>query len=177
MATMRVILTEEIPTLGDAGEVVTVKAGYGRNYLLPRGKALLATEGRVAELEHQKRTIQEKDRKEVAHLQGLARDLARAELRFEVHASPEGKLFGSVTNADIAGRLAEQGFQLDRRKIGLREPIKQVGDHAISVRLHREVSCALQVHVISKGAPPEETAEEEEEFEAAAEGSTEDESA
>ena len=153
MATLRVILTEEVPKLGEAGDVVTVKAGYGRNFLLPRGKAMLATDGRVRELEHQRRVIEEKERKGVASLQQLGSELGKVHMTFEVQASAEGKLFGSVTNADIAGRLKEQGFDIDRRKLGLKEPIKQLGDYEVSVRLHREVTCAVQVGVVSSGEP------------------------
>jgi large subunit ribosomal protein L9 len=161
MATMRVILTEEVPNLGDAGDVVTVKAGFGRNYLLPQGKAMLATEGRVKEIEHKKRVIEEKEKKDVQRLRELAAQLARVDLTFSVFASDEGRLFGSVTNADIAARFAEQGHPIERRKIQLKEPIKQIGSHEISVRLHREVVQALSVSVVSAGAPPEQAAETE----------------
>jgi large subunit ribosomal protein L9 len=163
MATMRVILTEEVANLGDAGDVVTVKAGFGRNFLLPQGKAMLATEGRVREIEHKRRLISEKEKKEVARFAGVADQLAGVDLSFSMFASPEGRLFGSVTNADIAARFAEQGIAIERRKIQLKEPIKQVGQHEIAVRLHREVIRTLQVQVVSSGAPPEEPAEEADE--------------
>ena len=142
---MQVILTEDIPKLGEAGEVVRVRAGFGRNFLLPQGKAMLATPGRVKQIEHQRRMVSEKQRKEMSVQEEVARGLATVDLAFEMQASSEGRLFGSVTNADIAGRLAEAGFQIDRRKIELAEPIKQVGDHSVSVRLHREVIAELAV--------------------------------
>jgi large subunit ribosomal protein L9 len=156
MSGMRVILTEEVPKLGDAGDVVTVKAGYGRNYLLPQGKAMLATERRVKELEHKRRIIEEREKKNVKDLEGKASSLAAVDLSFEMQASQEGKLFGSVTNSDIAGRFAEQGIKVDRRKIVLGEPIKSVGEHDVTVRLHREVSVPVKVTVVSIGAPPAE---------------------
>jgi len=160
MATMRVILTEEVVNLGDAGDVVTVKAGFGRNYLLPQGKAMLATEGRVKDIEHKRRIIAEREKKEIERLTGVAGDLSRIDLTFSAFSSSEGRLFGSVTNADIAGRFAEQGVKIERRKIQLKEPIKQVGAHEISVRLHKDVIRKLSVTVVSAGAPPEEREEE-----------------
>lgn len=153
---MEVILTEDIPKLGDAGEVVRVKDGYGRNYLLPLGKALLATAGRVRELEHKKRVIAEKQRKEIARQQSVSERIIGLELEFEVHASEEGKLFGSVTNADLAERLRENGVEVDRRRIELPEPIKQVGEYTVAVRLHREVTAEFSVRVTSLDAPPPE---------------------
>jgi large subunit ribosomal protein L9 len=168
MATMRVILTEEVVNLGDAGDVVSVKAGFGRNYLLPQGKAMLATEGRVKDVEHKRRIIAEKEKKEIDRLAGVAGDLAKVDLTFSAFSSAEGRLFGSVTNADIAGRFAEQGVKIERRKIQLKEPIKQIGTHEISVRLHKDVIRKLTVTVVSAGAPPEAGAEEEAEEEAAA---------
>ncbi len=156
---MEVILTEDIPKLGSAGDVVRVRRGYGRNFLLPKGKAMLATGGRVKELEHQKRVVEEKQKKEMVVYQGMAEKIALVDLRFEAQASSEGRLFGSVTNADIAGRLAENGYGVDRRKIQLKAPIKQVGEHVASLRLHRDVIIDLLVNVVA--AQVSEPAEQE----------------
>ena len=153
MATMRVILTEEVPKLGSAGDVVNVKAGYGRNYLLPMGKALIATESRLRQVEHQRRMIEEKERKRVGNLQTLAQSVAAVDLTFEALAGDEGKLFGSVTNGDIARRLAEQGFDVERRKVLLKEPIKRVGEHEVTIRLHRDVQFPVLVKVVAADAP------------------------
>ena len=155
---MEVILTEDIPKLGNAGEVVKVRRGYGRNYLLPKGKAMLATRGRVKQLEHQKRVIDEKLRKEMVVYEVLAEKIVAVPLTFKAQASAEGKLFGSVTNADIAGRLGEHGFVVDRRKIQLGAPIKQTGEHEVSVRLHRDVIQTLTVSVVAADVeePPQE---------------------
>ncbi len=147
---VEVILTEDISTLGHAGQVVRVRPGYARNYLIPQGKALLATKGRVRELEHKKRVIEEKVRKELAGYDAIARRLADIELKFEALAGEGGKLFGSVTNADVAARLAEQGIELDRRKIELHEPIKKVGEYELTVRLHRDVSAPIRVKVVAE---------------------------
>ncbi len=160
MATIEVILTEDIGKLGDAGDVVKVRAGFGRNYLLPQGKAMLATLERVNEIEHQKRMVEQKQRKAVAGLEDVARRAASIELVFEAQAGTEGKLFGSVTNADIAVRLAEGGVEVERRKIEIAEPIKQIGDHEVKLRLHREVIVPLSVKVVGIGVPAEPEDEE-----------------
>ncbi len=146
---VEVILTEDISTLGSAGEVVRVRPGYARNYLLPQGKAMLATKGRVSELEHKRRVIEEKIRKEVGGHELVAKRLEQTEFEFQVLAGEDGKLFGSITNADIAGRLGEQGIKLDRRKIELVEPIKQLGEYEVTLKLHREVSTQIRVKVVA----------------------------
>ena len=153
MATIELILTEDIHRLGNAGDVVRVKAGFGRNYLLPQGKAMLATAGRVKQVGHQRRVIDELQKKAIAGFQELARRVLAVDMSFEMQASPEGKLFGSVTNADIAARLAAGGVEIERRKIVIAEPIKTTGDHAVSVRLHREVQTPIVVKVVASGAP------------------------
>ncbi len=146
---MNVILTQDIEKLGEAGDVVKVKPGYGRNYLLPRGMAMLATDGRVKELEHKRRVVDDRVRKEVAGHRLVAEQLEGLTLEFEVKVGEEGKLFGSVTNVDIAGRLEEQGFKLDRRKIELKEPIKQLGEYEVTLRLHHEVTARIRVKVVA----------------------------
>jgi large subunit ribosomal protein L9 len=162
MATIEVILTEDIHRLGNAGDVVKVKAGFGRNYLLPQGKAMLATASRVKEVEHKRRVIEEIQKKAIAGFQQVARQVAGVDLTFPMQASPEGKLFGSVTNADVAARFAAAGIEVERRRIVIPEPIKTVGDHPITVRLHREVQTPLVVKVVSSGAPVAEEANEPE---------------
>jgi large subunit ribosomal protein L9 len=144
---LEVILTEDVPKLGRAGQVVRVKPGFARNYLLPEGKALLATSGRKAEVEHKRRVIEERQKKLVSELEGLRRGVEGVALEFRVQAGEEGKLFGSVTAADIAARLAEAGFEVDRRKLGLEEPIKQLGEYTVPLRLHAEVVAQLKVTV------------------------------
>ena len=155
MATIEVILTEDVHRLGNAGDVVKVKAGFGRNYLLPQGKAMLATASRVKQVEHQRRVIDELQKKAVAGFQELARRVVAVDLTFEMQASAEGKLFGSVTNADIAARLAAAGVEVERRKIAIPEPIKTTGEHSVTVRLHREVQTPVVVKVVASGAPVE----------------------
>ncbi len=166
---MRLILTEDVPKLGQAGEVVRVKRGYGRNYLIPQGKAQIATEGRVKEIEHQKRVIDEKVKKEVSALDGVGQRLKGVVLKFEMQSNDEGKLFGSVTNQDLAASLAALGFEVERRRIELGEPIKQIGEHQVNVRLHREVQVEISVSVTSSGIAPDEPEEEPSAAEAAME--------
>ena len=147
MARVKVILREDIPRLGDAGEVVEVRPGFARNFLLPQGKAIPATEASVKALEHHQRVIGEKvarDRK------GLEAEKARVEaiaLEVVVQVGEEGKLFGSVTSAQIADLLAEKGVTVDRRKIELAEPIKEAGEHQVPLRLHRDVVARVRLTV------------------------------
>ena len=151
---IQLILTQDIEHLGIAGQVVRVRDGYARNYLMPRGMALLATDGRVKELQHKKRIIEEKQSKEIAALKEIARRIGRVTLEFTVHAGEEGKLFGSVTNSDIHARLTEQGFEIERRRVTLPDPIKQLGEYDVAVRLHREVIPTVKVKVLpAEGTP------------------------
>jgi large subunit ribosomal protein L9 len=147
MNSVKVILRESIPSLGEAGEVISVKPGHAHNYLIPQGKAALATEGNVREIEHQKRVVAERVAREI---KALGVEKSRLEsLRLEVKANvgEEGKLFGSVTAAQIADLIEAQGVQLDRRKIQLEEPIKEIGEHSVPVRLHKDVVANLKVRV------------------------------
>ena len=147
MNSVKVILRESIPSLGEAGEVISVKPGHAHNYLIPQGKAALATEGNVREIEHQKRVVAERVAREI---KALGVEKSRLEsLRLEVKANvgEEGKLFGSVTAAQIADLIEAQGVRLARRKIQLEEPIKEVGEHTVPVRLHKDVVANLKVRV------------------------------
>lgn len=174
---MNLILTRDIEKLGQAGDVVKVKAGYGRNYLLPRGLAMLATEGRVKQLQHQHRVVEDRVRKEVAGHELVAKQLEGLTLDFEVKVGEEGKLFGSVTNGDIGARLAERNFSVDRRKIELPEPIKQVGEYEVTVKLHREVRAQIRVNVFGDAVPLEPVGEVPEAPEEAAEAAVSDDEA
>ncbi len=162
---MRVILTEDVDKLGNAGQVVKVRDGYARNFLIPRGIALLATDGRVREMEHKRRIIDERVRKEVKGHEKVAFSLQKVRLSFSVRAGEEGKLFGSVTSSDIHSQLVEQGIEIDRRRIELPEPIKQLGEYKIPVRLHREVKAEVRVSVVSEGGVEAPAAEAEAETE------------
>jgi large subunit ribosomal protein L9 len=147
MRSVKLILREDVPGLGDAGELVRVKVGYARNYLLPQGRAILATESKIKQLEHNKRVVAEKLAKELKDLEALRDRLQSLELEVVAKAGEEGKLFGSVTSAQVADLLAQKGFDIDRRKIALREHIKEVGEHTVPVRLRGELVAELRLKV------------------------------
>ncbi|MEZ4333917.1 MAG: 50S ribosomal protein L9 [Myxococcota bacterium] len=147
MGLVQVILSEDVHNLGDAGEVVKVKPGYARNFLIPQGKALLATAARVHEVDHKRRIIAEKRAKELKDLESIKLRIEGLALAIAAQVGEEGRLFGSVTASNLADLLAEQGVEVDRRKIVLAEPIKVVGDHVVTVRLRNDVVASLKVSV------------------------------
>jgi large subunit ribosomal protein L9 len=144
---VKLILRESVPNLGEAGELVTVRPGFARNYLLPEGKAILATEGRVRELEHKRRVVAARVAKERKANEALRDRIQAISLSVRARAGAEGKLFGSVTSAQIAELLAAQGVEVDRRRIALEEPIKELGEHGVEIRLARELVARLKVVV------------------------------
>jgi len=149
MRSVQVILSEDVPNLGEAGDVVSVKPGYARNYLLPQGKAIAATEASVKQLEHQKRVIAEKVARERKRLEGERARFEGQVIEITAQAGEEGRLFGSVTAAMIADALAERGLEVDRRRIALAEPIKEVGEHAVVIKLHRDIQATVTVKVVA----------------------------
>lgn len=144
---MQVILREELPNLGTIGDVVKVKPGYARNYLLPRGLAVEASVRNLHELEHQKRVIADKRLREQKSAAAVADKLGSVKLEFEVRAGEDGKLFGSVTNQDIHRRLEERGFTIDRRRILLDEPIKSLGSHDVAVHVGPDTRATIKIEV------------------------------
>ena len=154
MGMVQVILSEDVHALGDAGDIVSVKPGYARNYLIPQGKAMIATAERVNEVEHQKRVINEKLAKEFSDLNAVKEKLHGMKLETVAQAGEEGKLFGSVTAANLAELIAGQGLEIDKRKIQLAEPIKTVGEHTVNVRLRSDVMADFKVTVLAASAPP-----------------------
>jgi large subunit ribosomal protein L9 len=147
---MRVILREDMDNLGKAGEVVSVRPGYGRNYLLPQGLAVHATEKDVARLQHEQRTIASRQAKLAKELQSEADKLSAVSVSLARAVGEEDKLYGSVTNRDIAEALAEQGIQLDPRKIQMEEPIKTLGMTTVQVKLGKDVVAKIKVWVVKK---------------------------
>ena len=147
---MEIILRQAVENLGKTGDVVNVKPGYARNYLLPHGLAYEATPGNL------KRIQQERDRLEAAEndrrgtAQGLAEKLEQVSLTFSARVGEEGKLFGSVTAADIAQQLEQQGFHIEKRQVDLHEPIKSLGVYRVPVRLHADVKPEIRVWVIKQ---------------------------
>jgi large subunit ribosomal protein L9 len=167
---MEVILKEDVPNLGLRGEVVKVADGYGRNYLLPRKMAMQATAANKAVIEQMKAAAERRSASEKAQAEELLTKLDPVVLSFTRRAGEGGQLFGSVTSADIAADLASLGFEVDRRKIQLGEPLKSLGDFKVAIRLHREVTARVTVKVL---AEVEEGAEAKTEPAAAAEPATE----
>jgi large subunit ribosomal protein L9 len=147
MDAVKLILRESVPSLGEAGELVSVKPGFARNYLLPRGLAILATAGNVRELEHKQRVVAAKVAKERKELDGVRERLQALSLVVKARAGEEGKLFGSVTAVQIAELIAAQGVEVDRRRIQLDEPIKDLGEHSIAIRLRHDVVATVRLSV------------------------------
>jgi len=155
MAQVKIILREDVHGLGNAGTVVSVRPGYARNFLLPEGKAVLATEAGVKELDHHQRVIAEKVAREMKSHQAVKSRLEGLKLSVATQVGEEGKLFGSVTAREIADLIAAQGVEIDRRTIQLAEPIKEAGTHTVPVRLHREVVAQVKLEVTAANPPAE----------------------
>jgi len=151
MAHTQVLLREDIDNLGARGEIVRVKAGYARNYLLPRNLAVEATANNVRQIEGEKAALAKREAKERGTAESQASQLQKLTLKFERKVGEAGVLYGSVTSMDIAHELKEQGYEIDRRKIVLREPIKRFGSYTVPVRLHRDVTVELPIQVLGEG--------------------------
>jgi len=149
---MDVILTENVKGLGSIGEVVKVKDGYGRNYLVPQGLAVVASDRNLNELNHHKRQLSRKAEKLSQEAADVKARIEAVECSFVHKASEDGKLFGSVTSMEIAQGLAEKGIEIDRRKILLDQPIKSLGEHQVEVKLNAGVNATIKVNVTSEDA-------------------------
>ncbi|MBI5411178.1 MAG: 50S ribosomal protein L9 [Nitrospirae bacterium] len=156
---MKVILQENVDGVGHLGDLLDVSDGFARNYLLPRHKALEANPRNVKALEHTKRVMAEKVKKEKLEIEALAKKVSAVSLTIQAQVGKDDKLFGSVTVKDIAEALAEQGFTVDRRKIQLAQPIKELGTVTVSVKLHRDVTATVAVHVVKKQEAPQDSVE------------------
>jgi len=146
---MKVILKENIEHLGQIGDVVKVAPGYARNYLLPKSFAIEATEKNSKALEHAKRQLAYKKNKTLEAAKNLVAKLEALAVQLTHQAGEEGKLFGSVTNMEIAAFLKNNGLEIDRKKIVLTEPIKQLGEYSVPVKIHPEISATLKVTVVA----------------------------
>ena len=147
---IEVILREDVKTLGRAGEMVRVKPGYARNFLLPQGLAYEATEGNKKRIAAETRVRNSRNQAERSEAERLAATLSAVQLNLAGKAGEEGKLFGSITSQDVADALARAGHTVDKRRIELEHPIKTVGEHAVTVRLHPEVHAELRVSVVAE---------------------------
>lgn len=147
---MQVILRDRLENLGNAGDVVSVKPGYARNYLIPKGLAYEATDANLKRMEREKVSLQKAAAEQLGAAQKRAGELENVSITFNARAGDEGKLFGSITTADIAEKLAEQGIEVDRRQILLDEPIKALGVFPVAIRLHADVKPEIKVWVIKE---------------------------
>ncbi|MGE0823528.1 MAG: 50S ribosomal protein L9 [Candidatus Binatia bacterium] len=145
---MDIILQEDVQNLGSIGDIVKVRDGYGRNYLIPRGLAIEANRRNLKVLEHQKRMVAAKKERDRQQAVGLSERLSALTVTIPVKAGEEDRLFGSVTNLDLEKALAAQGVTVDRRKIMLDEPIKQLGSYTVPIHLNSEVQGNITVHVV-----------------------------
>ncbi len=151
MGHTKVLLREDVDDLGARGEIVRVKAGYARNYLLPRNLAVEATAGNVKGIESERAALLKKEAKERSTAEGQAQQIGALQLEFKRKAGEQGALYGSVTSMDVAEALRERGYEIDRHRIHMREPLKRVGEYTVPVRLHREVTLDLKVRVAPEG--------------------------
>jgi len=147
---MKVILIQDIPSLGTIGDVITVKDGYARNYLIPQGKAIRATTQNVKALEHQKRVLKDKLNKIKRDAEKLARHIENISCTVAKPVGEGEKLFGSVTSKDIEDALKAEGIDIDRKKILLDEPIKTLGVYTVPIKVHPEVLANLKVWVVKE---------------------------
>lgn len=150
---IEVILKQEVEHLGERGDIVKVAPGYARNYLLPRKLALAVTAGNKKQIEFEKKAAAAKASEERAVAQALATRFAQVEVVVRRKVGENGHLYGSVTSADIAEGLAAQGFEVDKRRIQLGDPLKEIGETQVAIRLHRDVSAQLKVVVAAENPP------------------------
>jgi large subunit ribosomal protein L9 len=147
---MKIILLENVPSLGKAGDLVKVSAGYGRNYLIPQKKAILATEKSLKVVEHKKREVQQRMEKTKKDSEKMGQRIEALSCTFAKAVGESGKLFGSVTSMDIENFLKENGIEVDRKKIILEEPIKNLGMFTVPIKLNSEVTAHLKVWVVQE---------------------------
>jgi len=145
---VQVVLTEDLPNVGNSGELVRVKPGFARNFLIPRGLAAVATKDNVKRIEHEKRVALARAVKQRAKAEELASKLNEVKLTIEAPAGEENKLYGSVGSRDIGDALAEKGFEIDRRKIAT-DVIKELGTHKVTIKVAGGVDAEIEVEVVA----------------------------
>jgi len=151
---MEVILREHVDNLGRRGEIVKVADGYARNYLLPRKLALLVTDGNKKQIEREREKLEAKEAEEKKVAEAIASRITTADVVIARRVGENDVLYGSVTTADIAEALTGKGFDVDRRKLQLAEPLKKLGEYDVPIKLHREVVAAVKVKVVAEGQEP-----------------------
>jgi large subunit ribosomal protein L9 len=155
---MKVILQETMEGVGHLGDLINVADGFARNYLLPRQKAVVADSRSIKAFEHVKRVAAEKAKKEKQEIEAHAQKVSAIALTIEAQVGKDDKMFGSVTSKDIAEGLAAQGVTVDRRKIQLAQPIKELGTTTVAIKMPRDVTASVAVHVVKKQEPEEPSA-------------------
>ena len=149
---MEVILREHVEHLGNRGDVVKVAAGYARNYLLPRKLALAVTDNNKRQIEREKKIAEARDAQDRAQAEAIAQRLAQLEIEIPRRVGEHDTLYGSVTSQDIAQALKDKGFDIDKRKIALADPLKAIGESTVPVKIHRDVTAQLRVKVVAQSA-------------------------
>lgn len=147
---MQVILQENIPSLGKAGDIISAKEGYARNYLIPKGLAVVADTKNVKQLEHQKKVVAAKESKRKKEAEELSEKLGQLSITISREAGEGEKIFGAVTSKDVSDSLRKEGYAIDRHSIKLDEPLKQLGIFDVPVKLHSEVTATVKVWVVKK---------------------------
>ncbi|ABY93648.1 50S ribosomal protein L9 [Thermoanaerobacter brockii subsp. lactiethylicus] len=147
---MKVILVKDVKNVGKAGEIVNVSDGYGRNYLLPRGLAIEATESNVKALNEKKKAEEKKRQQELEEAKEMAQKLSNLSLVLKVKAGENGKLFGSVTSKDVEEALKEKGFDIDKKKIVFNENVKTTGTYYVDIKLYQGVTAKVKVDVVAE---------------------------
>ncbi len=145
---MKIILKKDVTTLGDAGEIVDVKPGYARNYLVPKGYAVPATGSNLKKYEQEKAAQQRQEEKEIEKARALADELSKVSLTAPIQVGEEDKAFGAITNQNIADLLKEKGYDIDRKKIQLDEPLKELGVFEVAVKLYKDVEATVKVWIV-----------------------------
>ncbi len=151
MASTTILLREDIESVGGRGDIVKVRAGYARNFLLPQGLATLATKGNVKQIEQERSALLKRAAEERSTAEAQKEQMSSIALTFERKAGEGGTLFGSVTSMDVAEALQAKGYEIDRRKISLKDPIKETGEYTVKVKLYREVMLEVPVEVVAEG--------------------------
>ena len=144
---MKIILLQSVRGLGDPGEIVNVKSGYARNYLIPNDKAIYATKGNILQTEYKIEKSKELEIKRVAELEEVCKKLNKITLKFELQTSEEDKLFGSVTPQMVSDELLDNGFKIEKKNIAIPESIKSVGSHYVDIYLHKDVVAKIKIKV------------------------------
>ncbi len=147
---MRIILLESIENLGRKGEIVNVKDGYARNYLIPKGFAIKVTESNIKMIQEKQKKLEKEREKEIKTVEDLKNRIESLKLTFYKRAGEEDVLFGSVTSAEIEEKLKEEGIEIDKKKIVIKEPIKKLGEHEVEVKVHPEVRAKLKIEVLKE---------------------------